>query len=224
MKIIVFTLITLMMSVSYAGLKTKVAVIDSGFSGLFATSRTKSMLCKTGHFDYTTNTANVGFDAIGHGTFVSNLIVENANRKDICIVVFKVNVYNSDIVNRHVTRALIRAHKLGVKAVNISLGVPVYSHIQKNVMRIISKRGMKIFVSAGNSGKNLNKKCDTYPACYAGGNIYAVGSKDRSGLLETYSNRGAKVHIYEYGTIPGVGRGTSFASPRALARYLREMK
>ena len=226
MKFIIFTLISLIMSVSYGKMPIKIAVIDSGFSGLYATPRARKSLCKSGHYDFTTNTVNVGFDIIGHGTFITNLIVENARSINFCVIVFKVNVYDVKIGNRHITHAIVKAHKLGVKAINISLGVPIYSHRQKRVMKAAARRGMKIFISAGNQGRDLNHWCMTFPACYAssGKNIYVVGAVDQRGLIETYSNRGALVHIYEYGSIMGIGRGTSFAAPRALARYLREKR
>ena len=226
MRTIVFTLITLMISVSYANdaFKTKVAVIDTGFSGLYATSKTKKALCKSGHYDFTLNEPVLGYDQIGHGSFVSSLIVENAKRNDICILIYKVSAYAGEKTRLQIAKALVYAYKKGAKVTNISMGDSTFNHIENQTFKAVAQRGMKIFVAAGNDSKNMNHMCNIYPGCYTSKNIFTVGSTDRSGLIETYSNKGSKVQIYEYGTIMNVGRGTSFATPRAVARYLREKK
>ena len=231
MKYIVFTLISLMVSATYAQTaadanKVKVAVIDTGYSGLYGTAFTTASLCKEGHYDLTKNAPIIGYDEIGHGTFVANLIVENAMRPDICIVVFKVDAYVREETRHHIGNALVKAYNAGVRVVNISMAHPNLSQREQNIVNTLVKRGMKIFVSAGNEGVDLNQTCRAFPACYGtkNPNLYRVGATDKAGLVEAYSNRGSIVQVYEYGDIPGVGRGTSFASPRAAARYLREQK
>lgn len=226
MRSIVFTLITLMMSIGYASdkYKTKVAVIDTGYSGFFATKRTKKTMCKKGHYDFTFKEPKMGYDVIGHGTFVTNLIVENAKRDDICILMYKVSAYSREETRDHIQRALIYAYKKGARVVNISMGDRTFNYNESKIFKMAARKGMKIFVAAGNEGKNMNDMCNIYPGCYTAPNIFTVGSTDRTGLIETYSNKGSKVQIYEYGTIPNVGRGTSFATPRAVARFLRERK
>jgi len=232
MKSIVYTLLTLVMSGTYVQakvggpdkFKTKVAVIDTGFSAFYGTPLSQKMLCKSGHYDFTTMTPNVGYDEIGHGSFVTNLITGNAKRTDICILIYKVDAYVREETRHDITKALIYAFNKGARVTNISMGHPHFSHKEEKVFQRATKRGMKVFASAGNDGRDQNKMCKTFPACYASvrEGLYVVGSVDRSGLLETYSNRGSRVHIYEYGSIERVGRGTSFAAPRALARYLRD--
>ena len=226
MKLIIHTLIMLAVSTTYANdqFKTKVAVIDTGYSGFFATAKTKKSMCKSGHYDFTVDEPILGYDHIGHGTFVTNLIVENAKRKDICIVMYKVSAYVNENTRDHITKALVYAYKQGARVVNISMGDPTFNYKESKTFKVAARKGMKIFVAAGNEEKNLNQMCNIYPGCYTAPNIFTVGSTDRTGLIETYSNKGSKVQIYEYGTIPNIGRGTSFATPRAVARYLRERK
>jgi len=212
---------------TFAGPKLKlkrVAIIDSGFTMFLATPKTRAALCKTGHFDFTMNTPNVGYDDFGHGTYVANLIVENAERTDICLVIYKVGLTTAENTRNHIAKALVYAFNKGARVVNISLGQTDNSVIEEKVIRTVTKRGMKLFVAAGNEHKDLNVQCNIYPACarVSNDNLYVTGSKDNSDLIENYSNRGSKVQVYELGTIPGIGRGTSFAAPRALARYLRE--
>lgn len=219
-------LVCLCTGLSYASdkYKTKVAVIDTGFSGLYASPKTRDLLCKRGHYDYVGNKPGLGYDEFGHGSFVASIIAEEAKRDDICILVYKVNAYVNEATRLHITKALVRAYKTGARVVNISMGDPTFNHTEKKVFNLAARKGMKIFAAAGNEGENLNDFCKIYPGCYTGKNIHTVGSTDRTGLIETYSNRGSKVQIYEYGTILNVGRGTSFATPRAVARYLREKK
>lgn len=231
MRRVVFTLITLAVSVACAKTpvksdryKTKVAVIDTGYSGWFATEKTKKSMCKSGHYDFKFGEAKLGYDNIGHGTFVTNLIVENAQRDDICILMYKVNAYVQEETRDHIQRALAYAYKQGARVVNISMGDPTFNYRESKVFKAAARKGMKIFVAAGNEGKNMNQMCNIYPGCYTAPNIFTVGSTDKTGLIETYSNKGSKVQIYEYGTIPNIGRGTSFATPRAVARFLREKK
>jgi cell wall-associated protease len=214
MRIVVFTLITLMISTTWGSdkYKTKVAVIDTGYSGFFATKRTKKTMCKNGHYDFKFDEPKLGYDVIGHGTFVTNLIVENAKRDDICILMYKVNEYIQEKTRDHITKALAYAYKQGARVVNISMGDPTFNYRESKVFQRAARKGMKIFVAAGNEGKDMNQMCNIYPGCYTAPNIFTVG------------NKGSKVQIYEYGTIPGVGRGTSFATPRAVARFLRERK
>ena len=202
----------------------KVAIIDTGFSGLYATPRTRKSLCKTGHFDFTTNTPNIGFDEIGHGSFVSNLVIETAKVKRVCLLIYKVNAYVNPRTRNHITKALLRAKNNGAQAVNISMGESNYFHGERAALRILGKAGIKVFVASGNDSADLNRACNIFPACYddLSGNLLRVGARDRSGLLEAYGNKGLKVQLYEYGSIINIGRGTSFAAPRAAGKYLRE--
>ena len=203
--------------------KYKIAIIDTGFTFVpFSTAGFK--LCDSGHYDFDTNTATVGEDTIGHGAYVTALVNHYANSNKICFMIYK--VFGKNVRNGHkaIDSAMIKAYKAGAKAINMSLYMTQYSERTRKIVRHITKNGVKIFVSSGNSGTDMNKTCYTYPVCYKGinKNMVVVGATDYYGRVARYSNVGTRVDIYQYGDL-GRARGTSFASPRALGDYIRSL-
>lgn len=219
-------LITLLLSLNvYAGKLTKVAVIDSGYSGMWGNDKTTSKLCKKGHYDFTLEQRVVGYDIMGHGSHVSNLIVEEAgSAKKYCLLHYK--VFGGIIAEEWVvSKAIIKAIKAGADVINLSLEVRGFSKYDQKVMKWALRKGVIFFVAAGNSGVNLNEECKIYPQCFPGHeNMNIVGSVNNHYERERYSNYGARVTIYDYGSLKNGARGTSFATPRALGKYLRAME
>lgn len=201
----------------------KVAILDTGFTPT-PTDDSVLKLCDKGHYDYDAMLPEVGEDTVGHGAGVTFLINRNAKTKNMCYLIYK--VFGDSIINTHlmIDQALLRAHKHGVNAVNMSLYMRNYSHRTRGIIKMMAKRGVKFFVSSGNSGRNLNEKCYTYPVCYKrmGRNLVVVGSTDVYGGVASYSNYGARVDIYELGDLFD-SRGTSFAAPRALGKYINSL-
>lgn len=223
MKFILSTLLLLIYSTSYAD-QLRVAVIDTGYNGMFATPQLRSQLCKDGHYDVTLDQPVLGFDLIGHGTHVANLLFETAGVDDSCLLVYKIIDPFIPSPEDAIYRALVQAYKASANVINISASTNKFSAKEQRALQILTKKGVQIFLSAGNESDNLNDVCKTYPSCYRNlnSNFHIVGALDNAGLVEAYSNRGLKVDIYEYGIIEGVGRGTSFASPRAAGNFIRE--
>lgn len=198
----------------------RIAIIDTGMSYIpFDTTYFK--LCKDGHYDFSQKTATVGEDTIGHGSFVAALVNQRANTDNICFLVYKVFPATDREV---VTKAMIKAYRAGAKAMNLSLSIGMYSRHLERVTKALTKRGVKLFVSSGNDGENLNKRCMIYPQCIkgAGPNLKLVGATNRFYEPTKYSNYGMRLHVWHWGTI-GDARGTSFASPRALGDYIRSL-
>ena len=201
----------------------RIAVIDSGFSPVpFDSSAMK--LCKAGHYDFSTRTASVGYDTMYHGSYVTALINQRAAGKKICFLIYKVFGGKSGVGD--LNTALQMAHTNGARAVNLSLSFNMYSEEIKKTLQRMTRRGVKVFAAAGNSKTNMNEKCSRYPACYQGlnSNFVRVGALDDDVDVAKYSNYGLKVSVYKYGRLRNGSRGTSFAAPRALGDYVRNLK
>jgi subtilisin family serine protease len=223
MRKLLFLSILLSCSLSFAK-PYKVAILDTGFTPLFPDNAIFK-LCDSGHYDFNEEAPEIGFDDYGHGSFVTYLINANADTNNMCYVIYK--VFGPNTVNGHdvIDRALVMAAKSRVNAINMSLYMTNHSYKTKKIIKKLTRRGIKIFVSAGNEGRNLNQKCFTYPVCYKGinRNMVVVGALDNYGEVARYSNIGLKVDVYKMGDI-GRSRGTSFAAPRALGKYIKKLK
>lgn len=206
-----------------AGPQYRVAVIDTGFTFLpFDTTGFK--VCKDGHYDYVTDTKTIGPDAVGHGSYVTSLINTEMGDANVCFMIYR--IYGSAVPLSAMGSAIARAYRSGAKAINISMSINTHLPRLQRIVKAVTKRGVKIYTSAGNDSVNMNKYCTTAPACMKGigRNLVVVGATDSHGDPSMYSNKGSlKVDIWEYGDL-GRARGTSFASPRALGRYLKSLK
>jgi len=202
----------------------KIAVIDGGFNLRIAPAETRAKLCKSGHFDFTRNKAMLGYQRDSHAVIVSNAIVKNIKHNNYCIVIYKV------VGDRHnklgtINAAVKRAFRKGLDAVNISLITNAYQEeFYRTIKTVMRRSKMYIFVAAGNDNRDLDKVCNMYPACYKINNpkFRVIGSVDyrfRSG----YSNYGSIIHNYENGMQNGFF-GTSFASPKALGKYINALE
>ena len=221
-KIIFITCLLISLAVN-AEKPFKVAIIDTGFSPM-PLDDSAMKLCDTGHYDFNTETTTVPVDDHGHGTFVTYLVNKSAKTRNMCYLVYK--VFGPGVLNPEnaINDAMLKAYKAGAHAINLSLYMRQYSYRTRRIVKMITNRGTKIFVSSGNEARNLNTKCYTYPVCYKGvnKNMVVVGSLDMYGGIASYSNYGAMVDVYEMGDINDA-RGTSFAAPRALGKYLRSL-
>ncbi len=206
----------------------KIAVIDSGYDPSRANVATN--LCKTGHYDFFTRTANVNWYH-PHGTKVIDVLSERLKDIDYCLIILQVyTITRPDgpyTDANDVAKAINDAVGLGVTAINISMSGAQYSSAEATALKNAEKVYLPIFISAGNKSKNLNAHCDTYPACYENKNILVVGMQDSEEPKKhsRVSNYGTKVKIwargdYRMGEETEWTSGTSFAAPRALAEYI----
>lgn len=198
---------------------TRVAIIDSGLNTSLSKKAVVKKLCKSGHYDFSTNTESIGQDDMSHGTLVTDVFVKRAGNKDYCIMIYK--VFGADNVNV-VRKAIIKAYNNGAKYINLSLSINKFSSKDRYIFEEVIKRGTKVFIAAGNEETNLNKTCMIYPQCYfTHQNLFIVGAKNMFGR-SYYSNYGLRVNIYDQGGLMNGMVGTSFASPRAMGTHVRE--
>ena len=203
----------------------KVAVIDSGFGFDVELHKKTFKICKSGSYDFTTNTHTVGDDMVGHGTVVTGLLNQHADTKNLCYIIYKVLKGKEFKGYDNVNRALSLAYKNKVDVVNLSLEMYAHDDLTRRLIKSLTKRGTKVFVAAGNDGLNLNVTCNRYPACFKrlNQNFNVVGATDEDGDVAKYSNRGAFISVYKYGRTSNGARGTSFASPRAAGDYIKSL-
>ncbi len=206
----------------------KIAIIDTGFDPARANIATN--LCKTGHYDFFTRTANVNWYH-PHGTQVVDVASDRLKDVDYCLIIFQVYT-STDIDGPHtdagdVAQAINDAIGLGISAINISMSGSKYSAVEEEALKNAEKAHIPVFISAGNKSKHLDKGCDTYPACYENTNILVVGMQDPEEPKKhaPSSNFGPKVRLwargdYHMGEESEWASGTSFAAPRALAEYI----
>jgi len=204
--------------------KYRIAILDSGFDPSRATAKLK--LCKTGHWDYLTHTPNINYTDV-HGTEVASIIADKLKDVDYCVIIYQ--IFNTG--TRHVgldafIDALKKAKDEKLNAINMSFAGYENSDEELKLLNLVYKSGAAIFVAAGNNGKNLDKVCDVFPACYSVKSLIVVGALDfenPKNKAQT-TNYGKKVNIYAPGYyVTNTGDlqfGTSYASPRALSSYI----
>lgn len=224
MKLFIISIVVLSSIVTKA--KTKIAVIDSGYT------KTEGLpfnvkLCKNDHYDFIKNKSSIGEDGEHlHGTIVVNILASwLQDKKGYCLVVMKVMNNNRESSGGGLlAKAITKAVRNNVKIINMSVIENRYNYKLEKAIKFAKSRGVKIFTAAGNNSENLNIKCNIFPGClWRHDNLYTVGALDEYGFKAGYSNYGLPIKIWESGEGIFNGRGTSFASPRAAARYARSI-
>ncbi len=203
----------------------RIAIIDSGYDPSRAQVPLK--LCKTGHYDYFTETPNLNY-IDDHGTQVADLIAEKLKDVDYCAIIIQLF---RGVDHRHLhtdfVDAFKRADAAGAMAINVSLSSndDVYEG-EETVLRTLSKKKIALFIAAGNERKYLDAKCTNYPECYHFRDMIVVGAQDYMNPNQHagYSNYGPLIDIWApgyYERADGmVNQGTSYAAPRALAEWI----
>ena len=160
--------------------RVKIAVIDTGLP--VNKKELDPYLCKIGHKD----TTGLGIqDHHGHGTNVAGIIASKLNPKKHCLIIIK--WYSKLSHEKEIYDAFKHAIESDAKYINFSTVGPGAFPQEKQIIEYALKRGIKVVVSAGNKGANLDIECNDYPACYGikHKNFYVVMAKDAR-----YSNYG----------------------------------
>lgn len=190
--------------------KIEIAILDTGISK----NQTK-YLCPNGLKSYL---GDDGFDTLRHGELISGILIENLDMSKYCLVSYKVLSDKGKYFPY--MRALFDVIERKPAYLNLSLEGDNLIPLEKDMLKELVTNGTKIYVASGNGGKNLNKECDVYPACYfpeMGMNFFVVGAHDvRS------SNHGKFVR-YSTGWEKGKA-GTSFAVPNFIVEELTGKK
>lgn len=201
--------------------KYKIAILDTGYD--VARASTPLKLCKTGHYEFRTNTPIVGFTQI-HGTLVASIIAEQLKNINYCALIYQVETKDGHFLDQSLTRAVSMAIKEGANVVNMSYQGYTTSLKERFALERLSASGAITFEAAGNEGENLDYQCDAFPTCYGINNIFPVGAIDPDTATRAkYSNHGKMIKLWFSGRATLNGdeyNGTSFAAPRALSDYI----
>lgn len=185
----------------------RVGVLDTGID--LSSESAKHLCFKNSYYDFTGDGIE---DKIGHGTFVSNLIVDNARDANFCLVIYKYySGHATDQENMERSNlALQKAIKDKVDIINYSGGGTEFSLEERN---LISNFPGAFITAAGNDGMELGiDDYNYYPAGYGLKNVLAVGALNKDGTKKlTSSNYGDIVRAWEIGDY-GNWKGTSMAT------------
>src|SRR5260221_584883 len=160
-------------------------------------------------YDVRTRGRNVS-DLNGHGTKVASLIARASGRARLLII--RAGSSSGAFSDADEAIAIRYAVDHGARIVNLSLGGPRTSSVERAAIRYAIARGVLVVAAAGDDYAARPE----YPAALLGADGLAVAAVTRSGEHELFSNTGPWVSI----AAPGE-QGTSFAAPLVSAAAAR---
>jgi hypothetical protein len=192
--------------------RIKIAVIDTGVSRF-----QEQYLCKGGKKSLVDD---LGYDTNGHGTNIISILASGLDFSKYCIISYK--VFSSYSYDGILAVAINEAIMDKVQYINLSAAGTGSSFSEKHAIEQTIKNGIYIFIAGGNDSKNLDKKCDVYPACYRFDSQYfkVIGATDTG-----TSNTGSFFYAYAKGRKQGFPpmTGTSQATPNALIFFITKV-
>jgi thermitase len=149
-------------------------------------------------------------DLNGHGTKVTSLIVRSSGAARLLII--RAGSSSGAFSDGDEAAGIRYAVDRGARIVNLSLGGPRTSSVERSAVEYAIARGVLVVAAAGDDYANRPE----YPAALLGSAGLAVAAVTRSGSPALFSNTGPWVSI----AAPGED-GTSFAAPLVSAAAAR---
>jgi subtilisin family serine protease len=200
--------------------RLRIAVIDTGLN---ITKEIAPYLCKDGHKAIVSRDLS---DPIAHGTAVAELIAQEINPDEACLVIIKWYDPGVPFHPDHILKSYAWALQIGAKVVNLSAGGAYASEEEYQAIKAMLDKGVEFVVAAGNSSQDFDKACTEYPACYGFKkyrNFTIVGALDGEEIAY-YSNYGGQISAYREGKHKKTGmQGTSFAAPVVAGEIAAEL-
>lgn len=223
---IIVMFMTIMLSFFYAQsllAKTiKIAVIDTGFN--MNMSQHVKLCPKEEHKDFTGNGIN---DINGHGTNIAGLIAKGNENIDYCLLI--INFYDETATGKvsllRTIDSLKYALKQNVDIINLSMGGGGTNKTERQLIKTILNKNIKIVAAAGNEGNNLDEACIYYPACYDE-RIHIIGNTSNGNMGEKVIDEfidGNKKEIFGI-TLSGSSQSAAIFTNRLLKNYKRNEK
>lgn len=174
------------------GRNVRVAVIDTGVG---KTGEDKPKYLLTGK-DFVDGDADAS-DLNGHGSHVAGTIAQATNNGKGCVGVapdaeilpLRVLDANGSGDAYATAEAIVYAADHGAQVINLSLGSPSSTQVERDAVRYAVDRGVVIVAATGNEGA----RSVSYPAAYDG--VLAVGATRYDGTVTAYSNGGSAVDL-----------------------------
>jgi hypothetical protein len=107
-----------------------------------------------------------------HGTNIAGLIQRYAGNTNYCFILIG-GIEDSGLITDSINLAI----KNKADIINLSADGENFSLTEYNAIKKFISLGGVFFTAAGNKFKDLNKNCNTYPACYKL-NIKVISNKD----------------------------------------------
>jgi subtilisin family serine protease len=225
--------------VKEAAANVTIAVVDTGADVTVPALAAKDAVT----WSVTADSATVT-DLVGHGTFVASLAagsIADANAMtgfggDAKLMVLQANRGGTGFTDVDEAAAVTWAVDHGANIVNLSIGGPQTSAVERAAIAYATSHGVLVVASAGNAGLFGNPT--TYPAALLGRNGIVAGAATAAGTRAPFSTTGAFVDVLAPGVdvlgalaggIPqtlfspvstpgadgsyGLGSGTSYAAP-----------
>jgi subtilisin family serine protease len=218
-----------------AAARITIAIVDTG-----ADTSVPALAGKAAEtWDVTSDTPAAG-DRVGHGTFVASIAGGSASSVgfggDAKLMIVRANRGGIDFSDADEAKAIVWAVDHGANIVNLSLGGPETSQVERDAIDYAISKGVLLVAAAGNLAQDGNPP--TYPAALIGRAGLVVGAADATGRRASFSSTGSYVDVLAPGvdvvgalavTAPaglferapglglrgayGYGTGTSFAAP-----------
>jgi subtilisin family serine protease len=141
-------------------------------------------------------------DLNGHGTKVASLIVRSSGAARLLII--RAGSSSGAFSDADEAAGIRYAVDRGARIVNLSLGGPRTSSVERSAVEYAIARGVLVVAAAGDDYANRPE----YPAALLGSAGLAVAAVTRTGSAALFSNTGPWVSIAALGE-----DGTSFAAP-----------
>jgi len=133
---------------------------------------------------------------------------------DYCLVIIKIfNTARTFNFDKYI-KALKYISTIDVQVANLSFTGKDFLQEEYDALKLLSNKGIKLIIASGNDALNLDKKCNTYPACYKNLNSIVVGSDNK-----LVSNYGSIVNKYERHCIFN-SCGTSMSTAIVTGKYV----
>jgi serine protease len=169
-----------------------IAVVDTGADLLTPSLAGRSAAT----WNVTTSTPTVQ-DTVGHGTFVASLAAGFGGEARLMIV--QANRGDTLFSDIDEADAIVYAVDHGANIINLSLGGPQTSFIERNAIDYATEHGVLLVAAAGNAGDEGNPTI--YPAALIGRSGLVVGASTPAGTRASFSTTGRYVDVLA----PGVG-------------------
>lgn len=205
-----------------------VAVIDSG---VYPHSLIRNKMSRKG-YDYVDADQDPSNDMTGHGTAVAGIVADCT--RNIPVYIYPIRTLGASGSGKisNVCNAIMEAVSAGADIINLSMSTFVQSSALDDAVTTAVSSGVTVVIAAGNDSCSTQ---EVWPAHLMLEGAVVVGSAEQSGGVATrasYSNYGASVDVYCYGTGVTVcsrsggtttQSGTSFAAPHisALAAMMK---
>src|SRR5580765_3346231 len=187
------------------GQPVTIAVIDTG-----ANVRVPELAAKRPvTYDIRTRGRDVR-DLNGHGTLVASIVARSSGNARLLII--RAGSSSGAFSDANEAAAIRYAVDHGARIVNLSLGGPRTSSVERSAVRYAISRGVLLVAAAGDDYAGRPE----YPAALLGRNGLAVAATMRDGTRALFSNTGPWVSV----AAPGEA-GTSFATPLVSAAAAR---